>query len=168
MLPKSRFSKPNGSKKSLRYFLFFFFLWRFCGKTSDFAFCDLKTRRFLAIAMLRDARKRTKETKSNSETIGLWKNNEKLLSRCPSTVSRTVWKRKRVNFQGISLVSPTERERKHTFVRVQIEYGFGCFQVWFGPVVSTVWSGSEYGFAILLDESASKSHSQNGTRTAPW
>ena len=51
-------------------------------------------------------------------------------------------------------MSPTEKDRKHTFVRVQIEYGFGCFQVRFGLVVSTVWIGSEYGFVILLDESA--------------
>ena len=65
---------------------------------------------------------------------------------CPSTVSRTVWKRKRVNFQRIFLVSPIEKERRHAFVRVQIEYGFGCFQVQFGLVVSTVWIGSEYGF----------------------
>ena len=87
-------------------------------------------------------------------------------SRCPSTVSRTVWKRKRVNFQRIFLVSPTEKERKHAFVRVQIEYGFGCFQVRFGLVVSTVWIGSEYGFVTLVDESASESHTQNSTRTA--
>ena len=61
----------------------------------------------------------------------------------------------------------TEKERKHPFVRVLVEYGFGCFQVRFGLVVSTVWIGSEYGFAILLDESASDSHTQNSTRTAP-
>ena len=90
-----------------------------------------------------------------------------IVSRCPSTVSRTVLKRKRVNFQRIFLVSPTEKERKHAFVRVQIEYGFGCFQVRFGLVVSTVWIGSEYGFVTLVDESASESHTQNSTRTAP-
>ena len=61
-----------------------------------------------------------------------------------------------MNFQQICLVSPTEKERKHTFVRVQNEYGFDCFQVRFGLVVSTVWIGSEYGFDILLDESASE------------
>ena len=66
------------------------------------------------------------------------------------------------------LVSPMEKERRHAFVRVQIEYGFGCFQVQFGLVVSTVWIGFEYGFAILLDESASESHTQNSTRTAPY
>ena len=66
-------------------------------------------------------------------------------------------KRKRVSFQRISLVSRTEKERKHACVRVQIEYGFGCFQVQFGLVVSTVWIGS----VILLDESASESHTQN-------
>ena len=87
------------------------------------------------------------------------------LSRCPSTVSRTVWKRKRVNFRRIFLVSPTEKERKHACVRVQIEYGFSCFQVRFGLVVSTVWIGSEYGFVILLDESASESHTQNSTHS---
>ena len=87
---------------------------------------------------------------------------------CPSTVSRTVWKRKCVNFQRIFLVSPMEKERRHAFVRVQIEYGFGCFQVRFGLVVSTVWIGSEYGFVTLLDESASESHTQNSTRTAPY
>ena len=54
------------------------------------------------------------------------------------------------------------------FVRVQIEYGFGCFQVRFGLVVSTVWIGSEYGFVTLVDESASESHTQNSTRTAPY
>ena len=43
--------------------------------------------------------------------------------------------RKRANFQRIFLVSPTEKERKHVFVRAQIEYGFGCFQVRFGLVV---------------------------------
>ena len=57
-----------------------------------------------------------------------------------------------------------EKERRHAFVRVQIEYGFGCFQVQFGLVVSTVWIGSEYGFVTLLDESASESHTQNSTR----
>ena len=89
------------------------------------------------------------------------------VSRCPSTVSRTVWIRKRANSQRISLVSPTQKERKHVFVRVQIEYGFGCFQVRFGLVVSTVWIGSEYGFVTLVGESASESHTQNSTRTAP-
>ena len=54
-----------------------------------------------------------------------------ILSRCPSTVSRTVWKRKRVNSRRIFLVSPTEKQRKHACVRVQIEYGFSCFQVRF-------------------------------------
>ena len=29
-------------------------------------------------------------------------------------------------------------------------------------------SGSEYGFVTLLDESASESHTQNSTRTAPY
>ena len=66
------------------------------------------------------------------------------------------------------LVSPTEKERKHACVWVQIEHGFGCFQVQFGLVVSTVWIGSEYGFVVLLDESASESHTQNSTRTAPY
>ena len=65
-------------------------------------------------------------------------------------------------------MSPTEKERKHAFVRVQIEYGFGCFQARFELVVSTVWIGSEYGFVILLDESAAESHAQNSTRTAPY
>ena len=65
-------------------------------------------------------------------------------------------------------MSPTEKERKHTFVQVQIEYGFDCFQVRFGLVTSTIWSGSEYGFVILLDESAFESHTQNSTRTAPY
>ena len=65
------------------------------------------------------------------------------------------------------LVSATEKERIHTFVRVQIEYGFDCFQVRSGLVVSTVWIGSEYGFVTLVDESASESHTQNSTRTAP-
>ena len=65
------------------------------------------------------------------------------------------------------LVSPTEKERKHAFVRVQIEFGFDCFRVRFGLVVSMVWIGSEYGFNILLDESASESQMQNSTRTAP-
>ena len=37
----------------------------------------------------------------------------------------------------------------------------------FGLVVSTVWIGSEYGFVILLDESASEIRTQNSTRTAP-
>ena len=41
-------------------------------------------------------------------------------------------------FNDFFLVSPTEKERKHTFVRVQMEYGF-CFQVRF-------WIGPEYGF----------------------
>ena len=76
-------------------------------------------------------------------------------------------KTKRVNFQRIFPLSPTERERKHIFLRVQIEYGFDCFQVRFGLVVSTVWIGAEDGFVILLDESASESHMQNSTRTAP-
>ena len=71
-------------------------------------------------------------------------------------------------FSTNSLVSPTEKERKHSFVRVQTEYGFGCFQVRFGLVVSTVWIGSEYGFVILLDESASESHMQNSAQTAPY
>ena len=61
-----------------------------------------------------------------------------------------------------------EKERRHAFVRVQIEYGFGCFQVRFGLVVSTVWIGSESGFVTLLDESASENHTQNSTRTAPY
>ena len=60
-------------------------------------------------------------------------------------------------------LSPTEKERKYAVVRVQIEYGFGCFQVRFGLVVSTVWIGSEYGFVTLVDESASESHTQNST-----
>ena len=64
-------------------------------------------------------------------------------------------------------MNPTEKEKKLAFVRVQIEYGFGCFQVRFRLVVSTVWIGSEYGFVILLDEGASESHTQNSTRTAP-
>ena len=37
----------------------------------------------------------------------------------------------------------------------------------FGLVVLTVWIGSEYVFVILLDESASKSHTQKSTRAAP-
>ena len=41
-------------------------------------------------------------------------------------------------------------------------------KVRFGLVVSTVWIGSEYGFVTLLDESASESHTQNSTRTAPY
>ena len=65
-----------------------------------------------------------------------------------------------------------EKERRHAFVRVQIEYGFGCFQVRFGLVASTVWIGSEYGFVTLLDESASESHwlshTQDSTQTAPY
>ena len=65
------------------------------------------------------------------------------------------------------LVSLTEKERKPTFVRVRIEYSFDCFQVRFGLVTSTVWIRSEYGFVILLDESASESRTQNSTRTAP-
>ena len=48
------------------------------------------------------------------------------------------------------------KKRKHSSVRVQIEYGFDCFHVRFGLVVSTVWIGSEYGFVILVDASASK------------
>ena len=32
---------------------------------------------------------------------------------------------------------------------------------------ATVWIGSEYDFIILLVESASESHTQNSTRTAP-
>ena len=44
-----------------------------------------------------------------------------------------------------------EKEGRHAFARVQIEYGFGCFQVRFGLVVNTVWIGSEYGFVTLLD-----------------
>ena len=44
------------------------------------------------------------------------------------------------------------------FARVQIKYGFDRFQVRFGVVVSTAWIRSEYGFVILLDETASKSH----------
>ena len=71
------------------------------------------------------------------------------------------------NSQRIFLVSPTEKERRRAFVRVQIEYGSGCFQVRFRLVVSTVWIGSEYGFVILLDESASESHTRNSTRTSP-
>ena len=61
-----------------------------------------------------------------------------------------------------------EKERRHAFVRVQIEYGFACFQVRLGLVVTTVWIGSEYGFVTLLDKSASESHTQNSTRTAPY
>ena len=49
---------------------------------------------------------------------------------------------------------------------MQIEYD--CFQVRLGLVGSTVWIGSEYGFFILLDESASESHTENSTRTAPY
>ena len=64
-------------------------------------------------------------------------------------------------------MGPTEKERKHIFVRVQIEYGFDCSQLRFGLVVSTVWISSEYGFIILLDESASESHTQNFAQTAP-
>ena len=48
------------------------------------------------------------------------------------------------------------------------EYRSSTFLVRFGLVVSTVWIGSEYGFVILLDESASESHTQNSTRTAPY
>ena len=75
-------------------------------------------------------------------------------------------KRKRVSFQRV-LVSPMEKERKHTFVRVQVEYGFDSFQVRFGLVVSTISIGSAYGFGILLDQSASESHMQHSTQTAP-
>ena len=92
------------------------------------------------------------------------------LSRCPSTVSplsRTGSKQKRVNSRKEILVRHAEKERKHTFVRVQIEYSFDCFQVQFGLVMSTVWIGFEYGFVILLDESASENHTQNSARTAP-
>ena len=71
------------------------------------------------------------------------------------------------DFQRNFLVSPTVQERKHSFVRVQIEYGFDCFQLRIGLVGSTVWIGSEYGLVILLDESASESQTQNSTRTAP-
>ena len=46
-------------------------------------------------------------------------------------------------FSTSFLVSPTEKERKHIFVRVQTEYGFN------GLVVSTVWIGSEYGFSQI-------------------
>ena len=70
-------------------------------------------------------------------------------------------------FKEIFLVSPTEKKMKHAFIRVQIKYGFGCFQVRFGLVVGTVWIGSEYGFVALLGESASESRTQNSTRTAP-
>ena len=66
------------------------------------------------------------------------------------------------------LASPTEKERKHTIARVQIEYGSDCFQVRFGLVMSTVWIGSKYGFVILLNASASESHMLNSTRTAPF
>ena len=57
-------------------------------------------------------------------------------------------------------MSPAEKERRHTSVQVQIEYGFDCFQVQSGLVVSTVWIGPDYGFVILLDESASESHAK--------
>ena len=63
-------------------------------------------------------------------------------------------------FNQFMLVSPTEKERKYAFVRVQIEYSLDCVQVRFGPVVRLVWIGSEYGFVVLLDESASESHMQ--------
>ena len=63
-------------------------------------------------------------------------------------------KKERCQFSISFLVSPTEEEKKHAFVRVQIEYGFDCFQVRFGLVVSTVWIGSKCGFDILLGESA--------------
>ena len=58
------------------------------------------------------------------------------------------------------------REGKETCFCVKIEYGFDYFQVQLGLVVSTAWIGSEYGFVILLDESASESHTQNSTWTA--
>ena len=35
-------------------------------------------------------------------------------------------KTENVSFQRVFLVSVTEKERKHTFVRVQIDYGFDC------------------------------------------
>ena len=91
-----------------------------------------------------------------------------LMGRFPSLMGRfpTLMGRFAVNVQRIFVVSPTEKERKHTFVQVQMEYGFECFQVRFGLVVSTVWIGSEYGFVILVDECASESHTQNSTRTA--
>ena len=68
---------------------------------------------------------------------------------------------------NISCDPHREKERKPTSVRVQVEYGFDCFQVHVWPVVSTVWIGSEYSFDILLDGSASESHTPNSTRTAP-
>ena len=57
-----------------------------------------------------------------------------IISRCPSTASRTVWKRKGANFQRVFLVSLTEKERKHAFVRVR-----------FRLFLSTVWAGRECG-----------------------
>ena len=84
---------------------------------------------------------------SQTETSGV----ELTVSRCPSTVSRTVWKRKRVNFQRIFRVSPTEKERKHTFIRVQIEYGFDSSEYGLGWLWVRFWIGSEYGFVVLLD-----------------
>ena len=96
---------------------------------------------------------------------------EKLLanvSRCPSTVSRTVSRWTCANFQKIILVSPTVKEKKHILSEYRLStVSFDCFQVRFGLVGSTVWIGSEHGFAILLDDRASDSHTQNSTRTAP-
>ena len=67
------------------------------------------------------------------------------ISRCPSTVSRTVWKRNLSIFNEFLLGSLTEKKRKPTFARVQIEYGFDCFRVRFVQVMST-WRPAEYGF----------------------
>ena len=49
-----------------------------------------------------------------------------------------------------------------------MQYASDCFQVRFGLIDSTAWIGSEYGLVILSDESASESHTQNTTRTAPY
>ena len=44
-------------------------------------------------------------------------------------------------------------ERKETYLCPSTDwYGFDCFQVRFGLVVSTVWIGSKYSFVILVDE----------------
>ena len=51
-------------------------------------------------------------------------------------------------------------EYRSSTVSAVSKYGLGWF-------VSTVWIGSEYGFVTLVDESASESHTQNSTRTAP-
>ena len=55
-------------------------------------------------------------------------------------------------------------EYRSITVSIVSKYSLG----WSSQVVSTVWIGSEYGFSILLDESASESHTQNSTRTAPY